>query len=287
MDCQLEHHLLQWCRRRNVPYILSSSLARALPQVDEAVRQALNRDYAGAVTALFQSTENLRLTEQMLKRRLTNARVIQNPVELEIRDTGLPKRPVSLRPYLGFVGRVSIQHKGLDLLCEAIGRLRQRHDMELHLTGRCDDPIGLSALVESHGLERRVFLHPHATPYELAAVYRRAELVVLPSRWEGCANVMLEAMMCGCPQLVTPVGGVPDWLTDGVNAFIAESVSAGAIQVALERALAQRHRWPEMGLAARQAFEAKRDPDPVGTLVRILDETVKHGGATTGSFQKA
>ena len=90
--------------------------------------------------------------------------------------------------------------------------------------------------------------------------------------------------MCGRPQLVTPVGGVPDWLTDGVNAFIAEDVSARSIEVALERALAQRQRWPEMGLAARQAFEAKRDPDPVGTLVKILDETVKHRGAKAVSF---
>jgi glycosyltransferase involved in cell wall biosynthesis len=284
MDCLLEYHLLRWCRRKNVPYILSASLARALPQIDEVARQGLNRDYVGAAASLFQSNENLRLTEQILMLRLKNARVIQNPVEVNMCDGGLPEQPASVRPQLGFVGRLNIRHKGLDLLCEAMGRLRQRQDMDLHLTGRCEDPAGISALVERHGLEGRVFLHPHAAPFELATAYRRAELVVLPSRWEGCANVMLEAMMCGRPQLVTPVGGVPDWLTDGVNAFIAEDVSARSIEVALERALAQRQRWPEMGLAARQAFEAKRDPDPVGTLVKILDETVKHRGAKAVSF---
>jgi len=271
MDCQLEYHLLQWCRRQNVPYILSASLARVRPQIDEAARRSLNRDYAGAATTLFQSTENLRLTEQTLARRLTNARVIQNPVELKMRDIGLPGQPASLRPQLGFVGRLDIRHKGLDLLCEAMECLRPRWDLELHLTGRCEDPEAFDALVERHGLSDRIFRHQYTTADQLTEAYRRAELMVLPSRWEGCANVVLEAMMCARPQVVTPVGGVEDWLTDGVNAFIAKDVSAPAIKAALERAMAQRHRWPEMGLAARQAFEAKRDPDPVATLLAIVD----------------
>lgn len=270
-DCQLEYHLLQWSRARSVPYILSASLARARPQIDEAALRGLNRDYTGAAAALFQSTENLRLTEQTLARRLTNARVVQNPVELEMRDVGLPVQPASLRPQLGFVGRLDIRHKGLDLLCEAMECLRPRWDLELHLTGRCEDPEAFDALVGRHGLSDRIFRHQHTTADQLAEAYERAELMVLPSRWEGCANVMLEAMMCGRPQLVTPVGGVPDWLTDGVNAFIAKDVSAEAIKAALERALAQRYRWPEMGLAARQAFEAKRDPDPAATLLAIVD----------------
>lgn len=273
MDCQLEYHLLQWCRRQNVPYILSASLARRRPQIDEVARRGLTRDYTGAAATLFQSTENLRLTEQTLARRLTNARIIQNPVELEIRNGGLPEQPASLRPQLGFVGRLDIRHKGLDLLCEAMESLRPRWDMELHLTGRCEDPKAFDALVGRHGLNDRIVRHQHTAPDKLAEAYGRAELMVLPSRWEGCANVMLEAMMCERPQLVTPVGGVDDWLTDDVNAFIAKDVSAEAIEAAFERAMTQRHRWPEMGLAARQAFEARRDPDPVGTLLAIVDES--------------
>jgi glycosyltransferase involved in cell wall biosynthesis len=78
-------------------------------------------------------------------------------------------------------------------------------------------------------------------------------------------------MMAGRPQLATAVGGVPDWLADGEDAFIAEDVTVESIELTLRRALSQRGRWREMGLAAREAFDAKRDPDPVGTLVGILE----------------
>ena len=81
--------------------------------------------------------------------------------------------------------------------------------------------------------------------------------------------------MAGRPQLVTPVGGVGDWLTDNVDAFIAEDVSVDAIERALRCALQQRNRWPEMGKAARVAFERKRDNNPVSTLVALVDEVAE------------
>jgi len=271
MDCQLEHYLLDWCRRQGAPYILSASLARAQTSINEATGRQVVRDYTAAKAALFMSTENLRLTEQTLACKLTNARLIQNPLDLQVYDTGLADKETGGRPQLGFVGRLSIRHKGLDLLLEAMWCLRDEQEMELHLTGRCEDPGAFDALVAKHGLGDLVFRHEYTDPDRLAEAYHRADLMVLPSRWEGCASVMLEAMACGRPQLVTPVGGVDDWLTDGVDSFVAKDVSARAIEEALVRALAERHRWPAMGVAARQAFEAKRDPDPVQTLLGIVD----------------
>jgi hypothetical protein len=42
--------------------------------------------------------------------------------------------------------------------------------------------------------------------------------------------------------------------------------------LALEQAWENRHRWAEMGEAARAACLAKRDPDPAGSLLKILLE---------------
>jgi glycosyltransferase involved in cell wall biosynthesis len=78
-------------------------------------------------------------------------------------------------------------------------------------------------------------------------------------------------MMAGRPQLATAVGGVPDWLADGEDAFIAEDVTVESIEHAFRHALSSRNKWPEMGRAARRAFDAKRDANPVGTLVEILE----------------
>lgn len=50
---------------------------------------------------------------------------------------------------------------------------------------------------------------------DAAAWYRVADLVVLPSRWEGMALVPLEAMACGRPVLVTDVDGARESLPPG------------------------------------------------------------------------
>ncbi|MGW1866596.1 glycosyltransferase family 4 protein [Streptomyces mauvecolor] len=50
---------------------------------------------------------------------------------------------------------------------------------------------------------------------DTAAWYRAADLVVLPSRWEGMALAPLEAMACGRPVVVTDVGGSAESLAPG------------------------------------------------------------------------
>jgi glycosyltransferase involved in cell wall biosynthesis len=270
-DCFQEYHLLRWCRVNGVPYILNCSLNRRGANFGPQTIDSFARDFADASQVLFMSTENLRLTEELFREQLPNAQVIQNPLDLEIAPAEVGGARPGPRARLGFVGRIDIHHKGLDLLLEAMTRVRGDFDLELHLTGRSEKPEDLAALVERHGLSDRVLVHDHADREGLVRAYAKAELMVLPSRWEGCASVMLEAMMAGRPQLVTPVGGVSDWLTDGVDAYIADGVSVDAIESALRRAFRQRERWPEIGQAARSAFEAKRDPDPVRTLVGIVD----------------
>ncbi|MFC5801034.1 glycosyltransferase [Streptomyces formicae] len=54
---------------------------------------------------------------------------------------------------------------------------------------------------------------------DVASWYRAADLVVLPSRWEGMALPPLEAMACGRPVVVTDVGGARESLPPGHALF--------------------------------------------------------------------
>jgi glycosyltransferase involved in cell wall biosynthesis len=276
-DTLSEYHLMRWLWRKKVPYVLSCSLNLVEEPFSSEDKRYLGEVFHRAAMALFMSTENAKLAEEKIGIELPCARIIQNPLDLEIPPQPLPPARLGSRPRLGFVGRIDINHKGLDFFMEALARVSVETDLEFHLTGRMQDPEAFRSLVAKHGLTDRVFAHGPATGEELAGAYRDAELMVLPSRWEGCASTMVEAMMFSRPLLVTPVGGVADWLTDGVNAFVASEVSVDAIEKALRRAMDAREAWPAMGMAAREAFEAKRDTDPIRMLVGVVDGAWKRG----------
>ena len=54
---------------------------------------------------------------------------------------------------------------------------------------------------------------------------------------ENLSNLMLEAMACGTPVLATPVGAIPDIITDGVTGLILEDNSSACIAENVIRAL--------------------------------------------------
>ena len=71
----------------------------------------------------------------------------------------------------------------------------------------------------------------------LPEYYNKLKLLVLPSYTEGLPNVVIEAMACGTPVLVTSVGAIPDIVTDGVTGFILENTSPEHIAENIVRAL--------------------------------------------------
>lgn len=58
---------------------------------------------------------------------------------------------------------------------------------------------------------------------------------VLPSRWEGMPNALLEAMACEVPCISTRVSGSEDIIEDGVNGLLVEPEQPAALAVALRR----------------------------------------------------
>ena len=67
--------------------------------------------------------------------------------------------------------------------------------------------------------------------------FNRMRLLVISSRSEGVPKVAIEAMACGTPVLATRVGGIPDYIEQGVNGFLVDSNEPEELATAIQDAL--------------------------------------------------
>ena len=120
------------------------------------------------------------------------------------------------------IGRLTKQ-KGHHQLLKVLPSLSEKYNVELHIIGGVNpeqDYSGeLKGLVAHLGLNN-VYFHNNVQHENLAYWYAAADLFCLATYGEGCPNVVLEALACGCPCVVSDVGAVSDLLTDGVNGFV-------------------------------------------------------------------
>jgi len=80
----------------------------------------------------------------------------------------------------------------------------------------------LEGVVEELGLEQRVNFLGNKSHEELPKIMQASDCSIRPSITEGLGCSFLESMAAGLPTIGTMVGGIPDFLEDGVTGFACE-----------------------------------------------------------------
>jgi len=110
------------------------------------------------------------------------------------------------------VGHIS-PRKGFHRVIRSLPRVLQSDpEMRLIIVGgrgaEEDNTPALHALVQRLGLSEHVLFVGPKTPDEIAVWLAAADVFVLASDFEGCPNVVLEAMACGRPVVASKVGDI-------------------------------------------------------------------------------
>lgn len=127
------------------------------------------------------------------------------------------------------VGRLHEQ-KGYDVLLRAAADLT---DVQVVLVGDGPERGALERLAGDLGMADR--LHVTGWTDRAADWLAAADVLALPSRWEGLPLVLLEAMHLGTPVVTTGVGSILDAVDDGRTGLVVPVDDADALAAALGR----------------------------------------------------
>jgi len=106
--------------------------------------------------------------------------------------------------YIMYAGRIEKQ-KNIDTLIRAIYRLNQTRNLKLIVCGHGKQKPFLAQLVRELNLDNKVFLIGAVSPENVWSFMKQAKAFVLLSEYEGLPNVVLEAMVCQCPLIVSDI----------------------------------------------------------------------------------
>jgi len=172
-----------------------------------------------------------------------------------------------------YVGQV-IRGKGVDLLLQALARVPG--DWHATIVGTGNHLDACRALAETSGIAARVTFAGWVSHDALEPYYARAAVCVVPSRWpEPFGMVGVEAMARGRPVVGFAVGGIPDWLEDGVTGILAPEADTNALGGAITSLLTDPQRAAALGAAGLARVRERFQPDQyLDRLMHILGEAL-------------
>ena len=140
------------------------------------------------------------------------------------------------RRYLLFVGNTK-PHKGLHVLLDAFATILNTYpDIDLVIAGgSVGEDARLRSLVEAVQFKGRIKNLQRLSDDDLVFLYNGAEMLVLPSLYEGFGLPALEAMACGTPVIVSDAASLPEVAGDG--ALICQVGSVDSLSAAIRSLL--------------------------------------------------
>jgi glycosyltransferase involved in cell wall biosynthesis len=164
-----------------------------------------------------------------------------------------PDPAESRRDAVLFTARRLVERTGVEDLLRAMPSIVRRHpSIELRIAGQGPRQEAVQALIESLGLSERVTLLGRISEDQLRNEYQAATVCVTPTKFlEGFGLSTVEALACGAPVVVTPVGANEEVVSGLPDGLVSLDASATEIAVTILSLLADLRKLEDVGQRAR------------------------------------
>lgn len=130
--------------------------------------------------------------------------------------------------YISFVGRIS-PYKGIELFMEAIEQILVKHpNTYFYIGGKSNADYNPSFLTTKN--ENIIIENKFLSNSELVNIIENSQLIVCPYIDATQSGVIMTAHALNCPVLVTPVGGLAEYIVSGKSGSVAKETSAFALK---------------------------------------------------------
>lgn len=232
----------------------------------------MQQGYEDAAVAQYSLPNSLVEKQKRKEQELELADVILTPSQLAkdtLVENGVPQGKIKLLPYgvdldlfrpdtqshkkdshkeetfcLVFVGSVRLL-KGLHYLISALEGVP---GCKLKIVGSLSESVAALAASKRVAIEHI----PQVSHVELVTYITSSDLLVLPSIADSFGLVVLEAMACGVPVLVTEHVGAKDVVREKVDGFVVPAMNVEALRAAVEYGMNHREALSEMGQEAEK-----------------------------------
>ena len=214
-------------------------------------------------------------TEYLMTLGIPRNRVLEVQNSVDERRFSQPTEPafqLEPRPVLLHVGQF-IGRKGIDLLLKAAAVVQQDgHTFSLLLVGSGRDKLELEALAKDLRLKDTRF-ESGQDPFKMDAVYRSADVLILPTLEDVWGLVANEGMLCGLPVLCSKYAGCAAELFSAESIFDPQDASEFARK--LRDAVTGRLPKPDRS-------RLRTTPEIVHSMTSAVEKSISHPRWTVG-----
>lgn len=176
------------------------------------------------------------------------------------KELGIPDKKTII-----YTGRLSPE-KGVDFLVRSFSKVKQSLNCQLVIIADGPEKKYIMRIIDRFEVSDAVLLMP--TVDDVPSYLKAADLFILPSRFEGLSNALLEAMACSLPIVSTRVGGSIDIIKEGINGLLVDSESDEQLIDAIARVFSDPTLASSLGENARKSIETHHDMDSIADKYR-------------------
>ena len=241
--------MMKWCQSNGFDYV------NFIPLITEDHLQIIGPDE----NAIVENKELLQLSkmifsdnhpakdvmEKIFGMTVENFSVIRNAFDVPYNQTLVWPDGLDGIYRLMYIGRLYYIHKGLDMLLEVMAMQKWKdRPLQVMAYGEGVDRPKMDEYIKGHGIKNFFFC---GYVEDIAKEIIKYHGVIFPSRMEGMPIALIDGLLCHRMAIVTPVGGMVEFVKDGKTGFVTDEPSAKALDECMERSWEKRNDWQKIG----------------------------------------